>query len=60
MIDRREYLDLLIANKNNGFPKVITGIRRCGKLYLLKEIYKNYLLNSGVKESNIFNEFLVL
>ncbi|MDC8913623.1 ATP-binding protein [Metamycoplasma hyosynoviae] len=53
MIERKLYLSKLIALKNNGFPKVITGIRRCGKSYLLKEIYKNYLIENGVSERNI-------
>ena len=41
MISRDKYLNQLIKAKNNGFPKVITGVRRCGKSYLLTEIYKN-------------------
>lgn len=53
MIRRDKYLNLLIKNRDNGFPKVITGIRRCGKSYLLKEIYKAYLLENGVDEKNI-------
>ncbi len=53
MIERNRYLDQLIANRENGFAKVITGIRRCGKSYLLEEIYRKYLLDSGVEESNI-------
>ena len=53
MIKRARYLNLLIKSKDNGFPKVITGIRRCGKSYLLKEIYRNYLINSGVDEKEI-------
>ena len=53
MIERNLYLSKLIAAKGNGFPKIITGLRRCGKSYLLKEIYKNYLLNNGVSEDNI-------
>lgn len=52
-IERPKYLNLLIANKNNGFPKVITGVRRCGKSFLLKNIYRDYLISSGVKKSNI-------
>ncbi len=43
MINRDKYLKQLIATRGNGFPKVITGIRRCGKSYLLNEIYKEYL-----------------
>lgn len=53
MIKRDKYLQLLISNRNNGFPKIITGIRRCGKSYLMKEIYKNYLLERGVSKDNI-------
>ena len=54
MINRDKYLNLLIDSRNNGFPKVITGIRRCGKSYLLKEIYKNYLVkNCHIDASNI-------
>ena len=53
VIKRDKYLALLIKNRDNGFPKVITGIRRCGKSYLLKEIYKTYLLENSVDEKNI-------
>ena len=53
MIKRDKYLDLLIAKKWNGMIKVVTGIRRCGKSYLLFNIFKSYLLNSGVKEDEI-------
>ncbi len=53
MINRPVYLKTLIAAQHNGFPKVITGVRRCGKSYLLKEIYYNYLLSVGVKKQNI-------
>ena len=53
MIKRDKYLHQLIVNRDNGLPKVITGIRRCGKSYLLTEIYRNYLLEQGVPENNI-------
>ena len=54
MIPRNKYLNMLINNKDNGFPKIITGIRRCGKSYLLKTLYKNYLVEKcNVKESDI-------
>ena len=52
MIDRTKYLQQLISSRNNGFPKVITGIRRCGKSYILKEIYRQYLLDNY--DSDIF------
>ena len=54
MINRNKYLKLLISASNNGFPKVITGVRRCGKSYLLKDIYKQYLLQNGINEEDIF------
>lgn len=44
MIDRDKYLSQLASYRDNRFPKVITGIRRCGKSYLLKEIFKQYLI----------------
>ncbi len=53
MIERKKYLDRLISKKENGLVKVITGIRRCGKSYLLFKIYKDYLLSTGVKEECI-------
>ncbi|MCQ2742426.1 MAG: ATP-binding protein [Bacilli bacterium] len=53
MIERKVYLSKLIASKENGFPKVITGVRRCGKSYLLSTIFKNYLISTGVNERNI-------
>lgn len=53
MINRPKYLQMLIDSQHNGFPKVITGVRRCGKSYLLETIYKEYLLQNGVDESSI-------
>ena len=47
------YLQKLIDRQKNGLIKIITGIRRCGKSYLLDPIYKNYLLSQGVKEDHI-------
>lgn len=55
MIKREKYLNQLIKARNNGFPKVITGIRRCGKSYLLNEIYKEYLLSDKVSEDHIIS-----
>ncbi|MCR4562632.1 MAG: ATP-binding protein [Bacilli bacterium] len=51
--NRDKYLNQLISTKENGFPKVITGIRRCGKSYLLDTIYREYLVNNGVNNKNI-------
>ena len=53
MIKRDKYLKKLIKSKNNGFPKVITGIRRCGKSYLLTNIYYEYLIKEGVSKDSI-------
>ena len=46
-IQRQFYLDELIRKQRNGFVKVITGLRRCGKSYLLRTIFKNHLLANG-------------
>ena len=53
IIERPNYLDKLIRRRENGMIKVITGIRRCGKSFLLDPIFKNYLINSGIKENHI-------
>ena len=47
------YLQKLINRKNNGLIKVITGIRRCGKSYLLFNLFKKYLIESGVNSKHI-------
>ena len=52
-IKRDSYLQQLISYRFDGLVKVITGIRRCGKSYLLMNLYKDYLLRSGVKEDQI-------
>lgn len=52
-IKREQYLNELISAKENRLIKVITGIRRCGKSYLLDPIFKNYLLENNVKEDHI-------
>ena len=52
-IRRDIYLNKLIDRRENGLIKIITGIRRCGKSYLLDPIYKNYLINNGVEENHI-------
>ncbi|MBR1676399.1 MAG: ATP-binding protein [Clostridia bacterium] len=52
-IQRNIYLNELISRKENDLIKVITGIRRCGKSYLLFNLFYNYLLSEGVGEENI-------
>ncbi len=52
-IKRDKYLNDLINRTHNGMIKVVTGIRRCGKSYLLFNIFKNYLLEQGVAASHI-------
>ena len=52
-IKREQYLNELVSSRENKLIKVITGIRRCGKSYLLDPIFKNYLLESGIKEDHI-------
>ena len=52
-IQREAYLNQLIERRDNGMIKIVTGIRRCGKSYLLFTIFKRYLLESGVPEDHI-------
>lgn len=54
-IQREDYLNKLIARRDNDEVKIITGPRRCGKSWLLKKIYKDYLLQHGVVEDEIIN-----
>ncbi len=50
---REEYLNKLITHKGNHMIKIVAGIRRCGKSYLLNKIFYKHLLGSGVKDENI-------
>lgn len=52
-IKRDTYLQQLIDRKDNGMIKVITGIRRCGKSYLLFQLFRRYLLENGVAADHI-------
>lgn len=54
-INRYIYLQKLIARRDNGEIKIITGSRRCGKSWLLNKIYKDYLVADGVPEENIIS-----
>ena len=53
MLPRNQYLKEIIALKDNGRVKIITGLRRCGKSVLLFEIYRDYLINEGVDSEQI-------
>ena len=53
IIERNDYLNKIIARKENGLIKVITGIRRCGKSYILNNIFYNYLIDNGIKDDHI-------
>ena len=52
-IKRDIHLKQLIASRHNGLIKVVTGIRRCGKSYLLMTLFRNFLLEDGVREDHI-------
>ena len=55
VINREFYLNKLIERRRNGRIKVITGIRRCGKSVLLFELFRNYLKNNGVEDSQVIS-----
>lgn len=52
-IERPVYLQQLIDSKDNGLIKIVTGLRRVGKSYLLKTLFKEYLLKEGVPKDHI-------
>jgi len=52
-IKRDHYLQKLIKRRTNGLIKIVTGIRRCGKSYLLDPMFRNYLLESGIPKDHI-------
>lgn len=52
-IKRNDYLKQLITRMDNGLIKIVTGIRRCGKSYLLRTLFKKYLLEQGIAEDHI-------
>ena len=54
-IRKDKYLDLLIHSCGNGLIRVTTGMRRCGKSYLLFTLFKNYLIKEGVYNINLMD-----
>lgn len=52
-IERYDYMQQLIDSKDNGLIKIVTGLRRVGKSYLLKTLFKEYLLEEGVRKDHI-------
>lgn len=52
-IERNVYLNKIIERKQNGMVKMITGVRRCGKSYLLFELYYKYLVSQNIDDSRI-------
>ncbi|MEH2794651.1 ATP-binding protein [Segatella copri] len=53
IITRQKYLDMLVAGQGNGLVKIVTGGRRCGKSFLLLQIFHQYLLQHGVDEGHL-------
>lgn len=53
IVQRKKYLDLLIAGQGNGLVKIVTGGRRCGKSFLLFTLFHNYLVEQGVAPDHI-------
>ena len=53
VIDRHRYIDQLSRSKGNGLIKIITGLRRSGKSFLLKKLFRQHLLEEGVQEDHI-------
>lgn len=53
IIHRKKYLDMLISGEGNNLVKIVTGVRRCGKSFLLFKLFRNYLTEKGVDEQHI-------
>ncbi len=52
---RDKYIEQLVSKSWNGRVKIITGLRRCGKSFLLNTLFRNHLLGSGVAEDEIIS-----
>lgn len=55
IINRDKYLNQIIQKKNNGLIKIITGLRRCGKSYLLNKLYKDYSISNNIDQNKIIS-----
>lgn len=55
IINRDKYLNQIIQKKNNGLIKIITGLRRCGKSYLLNKLYRDYLISNNINQNKIIS-----
>ena len=53
IIQRKKYLDMLVSGIGNNLVKIVTGVRRCGKSFLLFKLFHNYLTESGIEENHI-------
>lgn len=53
IVNRDTYIDQLSRSKENGLIKIVTGLRRSGKSFLLKKLFRQHLINNGVQESHI-------
>lgn len=53
IIQRKKYLDMLISGEGNGLVKIVTGMRRCGKSFLLFRLFHDYLIKKSVQENHI-------
>ena len=52
-VDRIDYIDWLFRKRDNGLIKIVTGVRRCGKSYLLFKLFRRKLIESGVADNRI-------
>ena len=53
VVNRKQYVESLVGSMHNGLVKVVTGIRRCGKSFLLNELFRNSLVEMGIREENM-------
>ena len=53
VINRDEYLNQLVQRRHSPYVKIVTGVRRCGKSYLLKNLYRDWLRSQGVRDEQV-------